>query len=292
MPFTIVSSSTHDSYDDDFSESMPLRTLSPLVLAAWQTERAFLGLVPLPLSPPPTVQARSDYLTYSKARNPEGNIAIGILTLLSWFERPFWCVPENRNSSGSSALYTTSCVLPSGTDQIYLSNLPYLSPAVTLPIEIASSLFLLHLSILERRSLASLHSPPTIGSRVRLIAPILCLLDALHRLSASTSASGRTSYPFTYSLYVRPLLLAATPGVTSVLTSSRRLLPPFTAALTLYLSASLFFGWVLTMVTDDFSSKVPSCAYTGSGDCPAGNAGYATLEEGIYTTLTTATGAR
>ena len=43
---------------DSIDESMPLRGLSTLVLAAWQTERAFLGLLPLPLSPPPTVKAR------------------------------------------------------------------------------------------------------------------------------------------------------------------------------------------------------------------------------------------
>lgn len=164
--------------DDPFSsskssESTPLRPLSSLTLAAWSTERGFLGLPPL--KGVPSSEAREAYLKYTKARNPEGYIALFFVALLSFVEVPHWCVSEEHD------VYTVSCSLPEGAHHMYLSNLPYLPVPLTLALEMPCLFFLLRLSRLERAYLSALGERETLGVKVRFVAPLLCLLAAAAR---------------------------------------------------------------------------------------------------------------
>lgn len=303
------------------SESTPLfvqrlestewrKGMSKPEIASWYVEAAIRGKVP-PEVQGKTREDRQNYVKFEKSQNPERPIVLTVLIALTFLELPLWCNPS-----------TLQCNPPNDPDsQVYLSQLPYLSPLVSCSTEIVCYLFLLYLSYLELKFYKSFNSlPPT--SKASTSLALLALADSVFYFLISSLLSMPQPL-FRLAPYVRIVLLSLLPTVfnslkvrrrkrcciihrhcvpnpnpsTSLLTpspqSSFSILPSFFDVLVLLITFYLFYGWVLAMLLDDVDDYLPRCLSTSPdpSSCPKANDGFSSLTSAIYTMATAATNA-
>ncbi|GMI43130.1 hypothetical protein TrCOL_g9080 [Triparma columacea] len=249
-------------------------------IASWYVEAAIRGKVP-PEVQGKTREDRQNYVKFEKSQNPERPIVLTVLIALTFLELPLWCNPS-----------TLQCNPPNDPDsQVYLSQLPYLSPLVSCSTEIVCYLFLLYLSYLELKFYKSFNSlPPT--SKASTSLALLALADSVFYFLISSLLSMPQPL-FRLAPYVRIVLLSLLPTVFNSLKSSFSILPSFFDVLVLLITFYLFYGWVLAMLLDDVDDYLPRCLSTSPdpSSCPKANDGFSSLTSAIYTMATAATNA-
>jgi hypothetical protein len=253
--------------------ALPSNTnLTTIQAAAWHVENALLGLPPdSAISNPSglcyTQANRFAYLKFQTSQNPEREICLAVLVLVTALEAPLWCL---RGSPSLSLLSSPECTAPGhSSSQIYLSQLPYLPPLASVAVELICYAFLLHLVSLNVKasfSISRFISRPLPFSRACLT--VLAVLDTLYFLVCLLWAPQQPpSFRLSFRLapYIRVLLLSYTPAVYKIVTQCVSIIPSFLNVLSLLLLTVCFFGWIMAMFLDDLvETTIPRCD-TGDG---------------------------
>lgn len=121
--------------------------LTQIEQAAWHTENAMLGAFPDSEIAGLHLEHRLAYLKFQTSQNPEREIILAVLVFVTFMEVPLWCLLPS--DAASYFAYPSSYCHAPDASQIYLSNLPYLPPGLSVPLELTCYAFLLRLVYLN-----------------------------------------------------------------------------------------------------------------------------------------------
>jgi len=212
--------------------------ISPLTHAAWHCEDAFVGYFNA-FDRKPTNSDRAKYTNHKKVQKLIPYLLFSLI-LITFFERPLWCISSS------------SCSAPSN-DYIYLSSISYLNKTVSIPLEISVCLLLLFTNYLQ----CSLRTNKNTTRRrilpAKITFTILILLESLFFIS--------TDMTYRISPFLRIALVCLSDQCFPLLCEVYQILTAFTQVLVLYVGSWVFFGWILAMVLKDAENKqIPRCA--------------------------------